>query len=170
MFDEGNIAVNTRFVSLGIVVAIVLAGTDFALAEEGGWKLPNLNPFASKGQPPTASRASKSGGAGWRMPKLLPSTSAKRPTGQPTALQKMTSGTKQFFSKTADALNPWDDANDAQPQRASGSHSAFSRATSKKKKESDSGGSGLLPASWWSSEEDTKDKTVNDFLSRPRPK
>jgi hypothetical protein len=160
--------VNTRYVSLWIAVAIIVACAGHVPAEESSWKLPNLNPFASKGQPPTASRAPKSNSVGWKMPKLWPSTSAaKRPTGQPTSLQKMTSGTKQFFSKTADALNPWDDANDAPPQRASGSNSAFSRAT-KKKKESTS--SGLSPASWWSSDEkDGRDKTVNDFLSRPRP-
>ena len=162
-----NVPVNTRYLSLWIAAAIIVACADCVPAEESSWKLPNLNPFASKGQPPTAARAPKAASTGWRMPKLWPGASAKRPTGQPTSLQKMTTGTKQFFSKTADALNPWDDANDQPPARASGSNSAISRAT-KKKKESTS--SGLSPASWWSSDEkDDRDKTVNDFLSRPRP-
>jgi hypothetical protein len=162
-----NVPVNTRYVTLWIAIAIVIFCVDFTTAEESSWKLPNLNPFGSKGQPPTAARAPKSGGSTWKMPKLWPGSSAKRPTGQPTMLQKATTGTKQFFSKTADALNPWDDANDQPPPRPSGSNSAFSRATKKKK---ESTGSGLSPASWWTSEEkDDRDKTVNDFLSRPRP-
>jgi hypothetical protein len=154
--------------SIGIAAAMIVAGAALARAEESAWKLPNLNPFASKAQPPTAARAPKAGGASWGMPRLWPkSSAAKRPTGQPTTMQKMTKGTKQFFSKTADALNPWDDEKEQPAPRASGSNSAISRAT-KKKKESSS--SGLLPASWWSSDEDEgRDRTVNDFLSRPRP-
>jgi hypothetical protein len=154
--------------SLLIAAAAVFAGASAAPAEESSWKLPNLNPFTSKAQPPTAARAPKSGGSSWGLPRLWPKTSAaKRPTGQPSTIGKMTTGTKQFFSKTADALNPWDDANDRPAPRASGSNSAISRATKKKK---ESSGSGLLPASWWSSDEDEgRDRTVNDFLSRPRP-
>lgn len=157
---------NKQCLSFSIAVAIVIAGVSAAPAEESAWKLPNLNPFASKAQPPTAARAPKSGGGS--LPRIWPKSSAtKRPTGQPTALDKMTRGTKQFFSKTADALNPWDDEKERSAPRASGSNSAISRAT---KKKTESSGSGLLPASWWSSDEkDPRDKTVNDFLARPRP-
>ena len=159
---------NTQSLTLLIAAAILFAGISAAPAEESAWKLPNLNPFASKAQPPTAARAPKAGGSSWGLPRLWPKTSAaKRPTGQPTALDKMTRGTKQFFSKTADVLNPWDDETDQPAPRPSGSNSAISRAT---KKKNESSGSGLLPASWWSSDEpDGRDKTVNDFLSRPRP-
>jgi hypothetical protein len=160
--------VNTRVVRPWIAVAIAVLAPLPAFAEDNGWNLPNLNPFSSKGKPPTASRTAKSN-SGWKLPRLWPSNSnARRPTNQPGALEKMTTGTKQFFSKTADALNPWDDENDDRVHKPSGSNSAFSRTTSKKKEESSSF---LSPASWWSSEEKSsgRDKTVNDFLSRPRP-
>lgn len=158
----------TRFAAVLTVVLLIVACPLLAPAEESSWKLPNLNPFSAKGKPPTASRASGAKSAGWRMPKLWPSTpAARKPTNQPSTIQKMTTGTKQFFSKTADALNPWDDENDDRVERASGSNSAISRATKKKKEESSGS---LLPASWWSSDEkDDRDKNVNDFLSRPRP-
>jgi hypothetical protein len=162
--------VKTRFALPLIAVTMIVLCPLFATGEESSWKFPNLNPFASKGQPPTTSRASGAKSAAWRMPKLWPkSTPARKPTQQPSTMQKMTTGTKQFFSKTADALNPWDDANDNQVRKASGSNSAFSQAT--KKKKPDESSNSLLPASWWSSEDKDsgRDKDVNAFLSRPRP-
>ena len=134
-----------------------------AAAEDGGWKFPNLNPFAGKAS------ASNPATSGWKMPKLWPSASApKRRSNQPSTLGKMTRGTRDFVSKTADAINPWDDK-PAPQQNITGSNSIFTRqGQAAKKKESSS--SGVLPASWWGGDKDNgRDKSVNEFLSRPRP-
>jgi len=162
-------------ISVKIVVASLVIGLSLPLvvkgAEGGGWKLPNLNPFSRKGAPPTSAHISDD--SGWKMPNLLPMTSTKTTTSRaalkqkanaPSAWQKMASGTKSMFAKTADALNPFDDANDNQPVRVTGSKNKFQQASAKKK----AGSSSWLP-SLWSQEEEQQDKSVNEFLSRPRP-
>jgi hypothetical protein len=103
------------------------------------------------------------------MPNLWPKKSAfvpKRKSSQPSTLSKMTSGTKSFFSKTADAINPWDDK-PAPPPKITGSNSIFTqqRQAAQKKEAS----SGVLPASWFGEKKDSQPKSVNDFLSQPRP-
>lgn len=144
-----------------------------AIGADGNWKMPNLNPFASKaastntpaGNPPTS---------GWHAPNLWPKTAAaaKRRPSAPTTWNKMTSGTRNFFSKTADALNPWDNKQPKQPQKVTGSSTAFTH--NKSSKQEPTSGS-ILPAAWWSSDKsDKKDsaggpKTVNEFLSQQRP-
>ncbi len=153
----------SRILTLGLMVLLALTATSDA--EDAGWKMPGLNPFASK----TATTAPPT--SGWKMPKLWPKTSAapKRRSNQPSTLSKMTSGTKNFFSKTADAINPWDDK-PAPPPKITGSNSIFTqqRQAAQKKKEASSGS--VLPASWWGGDKkDSKPKSVNDFLSQPRP-
>jgi hypothetical protein len=165
------------------LIVVLAALPPAAQADDASWKLPNLNPFSTKGKPPTSSRISNSAGGGWKMPQLWPAApAAKSNRGQanrnaigrntagqapPSVWQKMTSGTKSVVSKTADALNPWDDANDkVQPPKPSGSGSAFSRATAKQSQKSGS----ILPTSWWPSDEKNKQPTsVNEFLSQQRP-
>jgi hypothetical protein len=80
----------------------------------------------------------------------------------------MTSGTKSMMSKTADFLNPFDDAPEAEPEPTiTGSNSYFSQAANGKRQEKKA--STFLP-SWWSGdEEEQKPKTVTDFLALPRP-
>lgn len=133
-----------------------------AVAEDSGWKMPNLNPFSGK------TATSNPATSGWKMPKLWPQTTApKMRPAQPSTLSKMTQGTKTFFSKTADAINPWDDK-PAPQQSITGSKSIFTKQRQAAKKESKS--SGVLPASWWGNDKDDgRDKSVNEFLSRPRP-
>jgi hypothetical protein len=132
-----------------------------------GWKMPNLNPFAKKAGPPTSARVSDS--SGWSMPKLWPSTkkttTAKR---GPTMWQKMSSGTKSMLNKTADFLNPFDDAEDAPAEpKITGSNSYFSQVANRKQPEKKS--STFLP-SWLSGEpEQEKPRTVQDFLRQDRP-
>lgn len=127
-----------------------------AVAGEGGWGLPNLNPFASKAKPPTSARVSDDS---WQMPSL------RRSSG-PSTWQKMNNGTKSFFSKTASALNPWDSPPETKPVSPSGRNSAFSRTTSTKT-QPESSGSWF---SWWGgAEEPQRPKTVNDFLMQERP-
>ena len=125
--------------------------------------MPNLNPFSGKSGGPAGPPTS-----GWKMPNLLPkSSSAKKRSNQPGTLTKMTQGTQRFFSKTADVLNPFDDKPVEQP-KITGSNSIFTqqrKAAEQAKKDS-----AIAPASWFSGEKkDNRDKSVNDFLSRPRP-
>jgi len=151
-----------------IVAAFLLAFAYPALGDDGGWKMPNLNPFSQKTKTTTTARAGKPPTSGLHMPSLWPSTTpARSQPNQASTLQKMTTGTKTFFSKTADALNPWDKPQPAPPPKPSGSNSAFSQATAKKK---DSQNTSLLPSwPWGSKKEDDRPKDVNGFLSQPRP-
>jgi hypothetical protein len=149
-----------KWFSIAVLLSLLTAAA--SSGEESGWKWPNLNPFSNStttGGPPTS---------GWKMPKLLPQASApkRRTKKQPSTLSKMTSGTKNFFSKTADALNPWDDKPQEQP-KITGSNSIFSQQ--KKAAREEDKGSGILPASWWSADKDARPKSVNDFLAQPRP-
>ncbi len=144
-------------VAAGLVLPLVAA------AEEGsGWKLPNLNPFSRKGAPPTSARISDDG---WRLPGSGAKSAQAKPKG-PSVWQRMTTGTKTMLSKTADALNPFDDASDNQPVRVTGSRNAFRQAAAKKNAKTGS----FLPSLWsWGQEEDDRPKDVNSFLSQPRP-
>jgi hypothetical protein len=147
-------------------MAFPLAGR----SEDGGWHMPNLNPFSAKTKPPVAGRASPAT-SGWHPPKLFSKPAPpKRTAAQPSAWSKMTSGTQKFFSKTADALNPWDSKQPEPPPKLTGSNSVFTRNHAKAEPKSSS----IVPTSWWSSEpEDPKNqrpKTVNDFLSQERPR
>jgi hypothetical protein len=156
--------------ALAAVLSLALVASP-ALAE-GGWGLPSLKPFAKKAGPPTSARVSD-GSGGLKMPtmpKMWPTsgkTIVKKPAG-PSAWQKMKSGTKSFMTKTADVLNPFDDAEDNEPQpQITGSNSYFSQAANGKS--ADKKPSTFLP-SWWSgAEEDPEPKTVSDFLALPRP-
>jgi hypothetical protein len=131
-----------------------------------GWKMPNLNPFAKKSATPTSARVSDS--SGWSMPKLWPSskktTTVKR---GPSTWQKVSSGTKSMMNKTADFLNPFDDAEDNPEPQITGSNSYFSQVANRKQEEKKP--STFLP-SWWSGEEEEqKPRTVQDFLRQERP-
>jgi hypothetical protein len=127
--------------------------------------MPNLNPFGKKNGPPTSS------GGGWKMPSLWPQmspTSAPKQTTSPSAWQRMQTGTRNFWSKTADAINPFDDANDnLQQPDPTGRNSAFRQATMSKGANQKS--KSFLPS--WSGQDkaDNKPKTVQDFLAQPRP-
>jgi hypothetical protein len=161
-----------RHSALAAAIAIMLSLAPQAARAEGGWQMPNLNPFKKSG-PPTSSRVSDSATSGWKFPKLWPSGTTSRTTRKPagpSTWQKMTTSTKSFFSKTADVLNPFDDADDNQSAAPpiTGSNAYFAQAGRQKKKEEKS--STFLP-SWWTSEEEKPQKaeTVQDFLARPRP-
>src|SRR4051812_33160024 len=135
-------------VSLSIVAPLAATGDD------SSWKLPNLNPFASGGK--TASRPSTQSGNGWHVPKLWQTTKGPvrpKPRPQASTWSKMTTGTQQMLSKTADTLTPWDNKKPAPPQRVTGSNTAFTH-NKPKDKAKDSEFGGVLPASWWSSDKD----------------
>jgi hypothetical protein len=159
--------------SLTLIVAAWLAifSPRSLMGEDSSWKMPNLNPFASK--PKTSSRGSSASSNGWHMPKLWQTTTRPaRPkikaANQPSTLSQMTKGTQQILAKTADTLTPWDNKKPAPPRKITGSNSIFTQQSKPKEKDS----SGIAPASWWSSEKDKSDapKSVNEFLSQPRPR
>src|SRR5947199_7199671 len=110
-----------------LIILVIAAAPLRASADDGAWKIPNLNPFSSSGQAPTSSRAAQPPTSGWKMPKLGSPTAAqpKRRANQPTSWNRATSGTQNLFSKTADALNPWDKKQPAPPPKLSGSNSIF---------------------------------------------
>jgi hypothetical protein len=139
-----------------------------AQAQSGGWKMPNLNPFKKAG-PPTSARVSDD--SGLKMPRLWPATGktiVKKPAG-PSTWQKFKSGSKSVWNKTADVLNPFDDANDKpEPIEITGSNSFVNQVANRKQPEKEKKSSTFLP-SWWSDKEEPKSKTVQDFLAQPRP-
>jgi len=151
-----------------VVVLLAIACPLTVIGADGAWKMPNLNPFGG-----TGSGASSAPTSGWKMPKMWPSTgkstaatrAKKRQANQPSTWNRMSKGTQQFFSKTADAVTPWDTKKVEPAPRLTGSNSVFSQSTKKPKK------SDVAPASWWGGSEKTSEppKTVNDFLSMPRP-
>ena len=157
-----------RCLILCLAISLVLGG---AAAAQEGWQMPNLNPFAKKGRPPTSARVSDSSGS-WKVPSLWSgkkkATAAK--ANQPSAWQKMTASSKKFWSATADTLNPFNDANDksSEPISATGSNSYFSQAANSKPKPEKS--NGILPAWFSGEEEDARPKGVNDFLRLPMPR
>lgn len=165
----------TKLCCLLCTLVVVAGLTGVSVAEESSWKLPNLNPFAGKSQPPTSARPKPPAGSSWHLPNLMPGSGSKRTSNRPSAWQKMTNGTKSFMSKTTSALNPWDDNQAATAAKSapavSGSNSMFSQSTSKRTapKADESNGS-VLPASWWGGEKkEQPPKSVNEFLARPRP-
>src|SRR5262245_49432927 len=134
-----------------VVVAMLACWVHVVVAADDEWKVPNLNPFASKGKPPTTGHISDAPTSGWHMPKLWTKSAApKRKTNQPSTWSKMTGGTQKFFTKTADALTPWDNKKPAAPPpKITGSNSIFSQSQAAKKQ---SQSSSVQPASWWSTE------------------
>ena len=157
--------------SLFLAGLTLLFAASPALAE--GWEMPNLNPFAKRTGPPTSTRISDEDSSSWvpSLPKL-PSMSSSSKSNKPSTWQKMSSSTKGFFSKTADVLNPFDDAEEAKAEPSiTGSNSYFSQASARRgRTKKKSGGTSLLPT-WPFGGEDKPEEpeTVNSFLARPRP-
>ena len=159
-----------------LLAAAMLAATPLALRGDDGWHMPNLNPFGSTAAP-TATRRTQPPTSGWKMPKLWTQSKpqarpqAKTRPHQRSTWQSMTSGTQKALSKTPDALTPWDNKQPAPPPKLSGSNSVFTNKSTTIPAKKDTG---VKPASWWGGEKTGddkktgKDKTVNEFLSRPR--
>jgi hypothetical protein len=151
--------------SIGLIVALMATGS----AQAGGWELPNLNPFAKKQASPSTRPSS-----GWKMPSLWPSSSntASRAPSGPSTWQRMTSGTSAAMSKTASYLNPFGSRSTtttAASPSPSGYGSPFSSTPVKgTAKESKPAATSWL---WGDSEpkKDTRPRTVNEFLSQPKP-
>ncbi|GAA4422831.1 hypothetical protein [Bremerella cremea] len=91
------------------------------------------------------------------------SASSKKKSKEPSTLQKFNQGTKDFFSKSADFLNPFDDADDKKKTNTRYQYNGGYRS-SKKKEESSWFGS------WFQSDPEPRPaETISDFLDAPRP-
>jgi hypothetical protein len=164
------------FVRLLLAAALIAAAPLDLLGADDGWHMPNLNPFGSA-MAPSATHRPQPPTSGWKMPKLLtqskpqPKTQLKTRPHQRSTWQSMSSGTQKALSKTADALTPWDNKQSAPPPKLSGSNSVFTNKSTTIPAKKDTS---VKPASWWGGEKTGdakktgKDKTVNEFLSRPR--
>jgi hypothetical protein len=162
--------VKTSCVIAALSLFALLLAPALVGAEEGGWSMPNLNPFAKKSNKRISASVSDAPTSGLKWPKLWPSSTAKasrsRGKPQPSTWQKMTAGTKSAVTKTADVLNPFDDANDNKKTSITGSNTVFSQASKNKSSKSKS----FLP-SWpsWGAEEKNEPRTVNEFLGGEKP-
>lgn len=169
----------SKFCSL-LAAALVLGSAPHIASAAGGWGLPNLNPFAKKSGPPTSARVSDQSQSGWGLPKMWPSskttttTTGRGPVARkaagPSTWQKMTTSTKRAWTKTADVLNPFDDASQQQSEPSvTGSNAYFSQVANRKSSPKKKEPSSVIPA-WWSGEEASSEpKSVGEFLSQPRP-
>ena len=165
-----------RCMLLVVAVGFVVAGSVGPAGAADGWSMPTLNPFAKK--KPAGPVKARTSDASWKMPSLWPKSltttttvrpAPKAPAG-PTTWQKMTSSTKSAVSKTADFLNPFNDATDNEPAPSpTGSNTAFSQAMNKKTPADDNSSS--VPDWLWggSEKEAQRPKTVNEFLAQPKP-
>lgn len=103
--------------------------------------------------------------AEWYNPWTWGQTSAKKKVTrqEPSTLQKVNHSTKQFFVKTADFLNPFDDS-DSKPKHQRTSYSSGYSALKSSKNSSWGFGS------WFAPEPAPPPETVSDFMALPRPK
>lgn len=133
----------------------------------------SLNPFATKKTPPKTVGSNNDSGWGWwpgNQKQASPSLWPIRPKGNPSlwpqqssgqsTWNKMTQGTKNAMAKTADFLNPFDDANDNQGYNPTGSRGITNS------QQKSSGGSWLWP---FSEPEPEKPQTVSEWMKQPRP-
>lgn len=163
----------TRYVFLAVGLACAAAAAP-AVAE--GWSLSNLNPFKKEERevsaytpPPGYSSAlsEEPPKSGFRFPSFkLPSLSSQpKPPGQPSTMQRMGQGTKNFFSKTADALTPWDNKEEeSRHVRTTGVRRTYNGSPSAAPPEK----KGLF--SWFKKDEPDEPRTVNGFIAQPRPR
>lgn len=151
--------------SIRLAMLLTWCAVAAPLAAAEGWSLPNLNPFSKKDA--ATARPKPSEKENWfkapSLPKLPSWNSPKKADRMPAASQgpstfdKMSSGTKEFFSKTKSTLMPWTD--DDKTSRKSGSYRSASRTQRKS----------LLSSGGDEGEREPEDiRTVNDFLSLPR--
>ncbi len=164
----------------GALMCACLFAASTAVAD--GWEFPSLNPFKTEKRevsaytPPRDSaeplEADKEE-SGFRLPKFkMPSFGfGAKPPGQPSTMEKLGRGTKNFFSKTADVLTPWD--NDDKPtsrttRSATGVRRKYSGSTGEFKAEKKS----FVPSWFFGGDDEEEDtpRTVNSFIAQPRPK
>jgi hypothetical protein len=144
------------------------------------WKFPSLNPFKTEKReissytpPPeeySAALDEEPPKSGFKLPsmKMPKLSSSPKPPGQPSAMQKVGRSTKNFFSKTADVLTPWDNDKKTAPRArtATGVRRTYAGSPSAEKEEKKS----FLP-NWFSKKDAPEEpRTVNGFIAQPRPR
>ena len=156
-----------RLLSLSLIFVLVFA----ASSQAEWWKpsmpsLPNLNPFKGRDSHP-ASIARKSDDDAWQWPGMSKRPAAEPQEVKPSMWQRVSSGTKNTWTKTKSALTPWR----AKPQPeeeiiVTGSNSSFSRMAN---------GNSKQPAkkpywAWGNDKEDRPQKasSVSDFIGGRR--
>ena len=138
-----------------VLAWIAVAGSGLAA---DGWNLLAWNPFDREGEPPRASARVTDAGASIGASRAAARPAARR-TEDPSVWTKMNRGTKSFFAKTKDALNPWDD--ESQRSRATGP-----RYSSRSYEDEDQSFLGSL---FNPEPEPKRIETVKDWLDQPRP-
>ncbi len=158
----------SRFLLL--VASFFLAANGGLALAEGGWKMPNLNPFKkTDSHPAHLSQSDDSQSDGWHFPSIMKSQPKAKSSG-PSMWNKVTTTSKNAWSATADFLNPFDDPK-PEPQRdVTGSNTYFTQSSTKKQ-------ATKKPFWSWSSNDETREeeskqrsiRTVSDFIGGERP-
>lgn len=99
--------------------------------------------------------------AEWYNPMSWMGSSSSKKSSGPSTLQKINENTKQFFYKTGDYLNPFNDGNDKKDTR----YKYNGGFRGKKKQQSSSWFGGLFTTE----AEPKPAETISDFLDAPRP-
>ncbi|MBA2115081.1 hypothetical protein [Bremerella alba] len=100
--------------------------------------------------------------AEWYNPMSWMGSSSKKKSKGPSTIQKINNGTKDFFTTTADYMNPFNDGDDHKKKRYT-----YNGGYRSSKKQEDSSWFG----NWFTSEPDPgPPQTVSDFLDLERAK
>lgn len=167
----------TRMLSAGSVALIlaVTSSTTHAQAPTSGWRMPNLNPFAAKTNAPVGPGGRSTTAKVLDPFGLIPGTGGRTSNAsfgqqqQPSTWQKMTTGTKKAASRTADFLNPFDDAKpQTRNENLTGSNSAFNQHANRRKNAGATEKKSWLPG-FGAPQAEEKPTSVNGFLAQPRP-
>ena len=139
-----------------VVAWATLAGSGLAA---DGWNLLAWNPFDRDIEEPRASARVTDTGAS-----IGASRAAARPVARraqdPSVWTKMNRGTKSFFAKTKDAINPWDD----EPQRSRSTGTRY-----RSRSHQDDRNQSFLGSLFNPEPEPKRIETVKDWLDQPRP-
>ncbi len=148
--------------ALPVMCVVLFVGLNTLRADDG-FSLPNLNPFAPK-KAASNSVTTRVSDEPARAPKKAP-----RDPNAPSTWDKMTTGTKNFFTKTGDVLMPWKKPATPSTQRVrpTGTRNTYSGSSMSKRPETKKKS---LFSSWFGSKEEPKQpEDVNEFLAQPRP-
>lgn len=145
---------------VAVLVGMLSIGVAGVVSADEGWGLSKLNPFKKKAPPAARARASvadssrPSGSSRATTAPWLTRSSAPTRKAEPSTLEKVNQGTKDFFGKTKEVLMPWSTT----PQKPA------ARTSSKSAKSSS------WFSSWWpEKKKEPEIRTVNDFLGLERP-
>jgi hypothetical protein len=158
--------VKASSVPMAFALALCIGLPGMLSAQQSGWSMPNLNPFAARSSAPTSTRVADSG-SGWKMPSMWPNSSATKKPAGPSVWKRMGNSTKRAWNQTVDFINPFDDANDNQRTTPiTGSNTYFSHNANRKSTDKEK--TSFFPAMWPSAEPEQKPSSVVEFLRQPR--